>query len=269
MNDHKRSNNKIRLMHKPFHKDIVSFIAENSTSSLCSYTAFGNAIAVSAAGGKAHVECPLPIPFCERVKSLEKLLYNKLSVNFPMLHLFNMSKNPPDPFIEMIKNIMHMAASGEYELIVITDFYPIFEAGIFSKEQLNELIRLTNKNTALILTGRTQYPNNIIGEKFFFTSVPDNITLPCHMRIDGPEKEKRLLCLGLASLSALSGITTACSTSICDEVQFEFMSKIIPAIEFIFHKEQSHNMAIIEEDSDEKETKDRKLYHIEIKNWSS
>ena len=254
-------------MHKPFQKNIVSFIAENSTSTLCSYTAFGNAIAVAAAGGKAHMECLLPIPFCERVKSLEKLLYNKLSVNFPMLHLFNMSKNPPDPFIEMIKNIMHMAASGEYELIVITDFYPIFEAGIFSKEQLNELIVLTNKNTALILTGSTQYPENIIGEKFFFTSVPDNITLPCHMRIDGPEKEKRLLCLVITSLSALSGITTACSTSICDETQLEFLSKITPEIEFISHKEQlPHNMAIIEEDSDEIETKDRKLYYIEIKN---
>ena len=235
-------------------------------SALCSYTAFGNAIAIAAAGGKTHIECLLPIPFCERVKSLEKLLYKNLSVNFPMLHLFNISKNQPDPFTKMFENITHMAASGEYELIVITDFYPVSEAGIFSKEQIDELIRLIDKNTALILTGRSQYPDNIIGEKNFFTSVPDNITLPCHMRINGPNKEKRLLCLGLASLSALSGITTACSISICDEAQIGFMSKITPKIEFILHKERlQHNMAIIEWDDDEKEINNKKLYHVEIK----
>ena len=253
-------------MYKLFQKNIVSLIAENSASMFCSYTAFGNAIAVSAAGGKAHVECLLPIPFCERVKSLEKLLHNKLSVNFPMLHLFNMSEDPPDPFIKMIENITRMAASGEYELIAITDLYPVFEAGIFSKKQIDELMELTTKNTTLILTGRTQYPDNTIGEKIFFTSAPDNIALPCHMRINGHEKEKRLLCLGLASLSALSGVTTACSISICDETQLEFLSKITPEIKFITHKEQpQHNMAIIERDSDEGETKNKILYHVEIK----
>ena len=252
-------------MYKLFQKNVVSFIAENGASVFCSYAAFGNAIAVSAAGGKAHMECLLPIPFCERVKSLEKLLHNKLSVNFPMLHLFNMDKNPPDPFIKTIEKITRMTSSGEYELIAITDFYPVFEAGIFPEEQIDELMGLTTKNTALILTGRTQHPDNIVGEKIFFTSVPGNITLPCHMRINGPEKEKRLLCLGLASLSAISGVTTACSTSICDEVQLEFLSRITPEIEFILHKKQSRrNMAIIEGDSDERETKNKNLYHIEI-----
>ena len=255
-------------MYKIFQKNITSLIAENRMSMLCSYAAFGNAIAISIAGGKTHIESLLPIPFCERVKSLEKLLYNKLSVTYPILHLFNINKNPPDPFTGMIENITRMAASGEYELIAITDFYPVFEAGIFSEEQINELIGLTDKNTALTLTGKTQYPDNIIGEKISFTSVPDNITLPCHMRINGMAKEKQQLCLGLASLSALSGITTACSTSICDEIQLEFLSKITPEIEFISRKEQlRHNMVIIEGDfkPDATGSKNEKLYHIEIK----
>ena len=256
-------------MNKLFKKNIISYLTENSV--FCSYTAFGSAIAASIAGGKTHIECLLPIPFCERLNSLVRLLNGKFSVNYPMLHLFksDRNKNQPDPFTQMIENITRIVASGEYEFIAITDFYPVFETGVFLKEQINELIGLVNGKTTLILTGRTQHFDDTIGEKIFFTSNPDNISLPCHIWINGPKKEKQLLCLGLTSLSAISGITTTCSASIYDGIQLEFLSKINPKIEFISPKEQlRHNMVIFEESfkPDEKNTENKNAYHIEIKN---